>query len=1544
MNRTCVEVMMTHIIVEIISQLLILTSMYIMAQCLMRWEETQPSLLTTREIERHVDRGSAECGGDESEFEISGCGDASGNTLGSMDRLDCMDDDGDGDVSIAAKDQQSGIAKLAQIGATTDHSIMERDRVDMLTTISRCSIVIGSPPPPLDGIVTLIRMWKNALKLQQLVDGDDTRVLATMSKQHRIGTSPPILPMAITRMHGRFALRKVSHSLIWPLIRMEKQSSPLPSISFPWPVLEELDFKSVNSLQVVARSKRASIPYMQWKNVQLRTQFFTPSLLPLSMPVVASTIAYSSNINPPPLHTLKLLRPVIAAQDAFGNDFPRESLQVLAKAISIDSDTPHHSSPIGILQSLSRIRHLTFPTTLQSSARCASASLFLHRRSSISHMSPMLKYHSSMNRPQVLESRCRYSLTMIGRAQIHSRLPSYLYIQPRVKSSLSKCDIPLVKICSDMSQMQQRTWLSPSGSTSILHAMFRMKDQIDAYREGVSHLGSIQSAIRGYVARKRYKERIQQCVITIQSAIRGHLACLDFGVKQMLRTLENDTHVAETNIQREMRRTLNLDDRKTVAQLLQQTHSPSTPREKRHTVQVSLSSSPSFSESSDILGGMLRDLLSGEPHYNSNSFRSLARNDADSPPSRPSMRAYVNNIIHQCIRNRELLLDLSGLDLSSLPLSLLDCTHVTGIDLSENQLSSIPSWFATAFPRLRELKLNDNNLFELPHCFGELNHLEVLNLADNKFEFFPDALLKLASHLRVLIMSGNTLTNVPGNIERLMALQHMNLSSNFLMSLPVSMSRMTMLRSLNIEDNPFLQSELGNVTNILGIVNGRTSSMIDNDTLRYQFSPHTSPVNQSRHHLSVSDDSIMDELTEMHTFRDSNFGISPDRRREFLDDYTDATFDDYTDIAYWDSDDTDEDEGEERVCLDSPATSDYVSSPILESIRHDYDIVIDDEGVESSNEENDVLPQHPLENVDVHPTEQLAEYSVTHQIKKDTSEESQLTDDGDASKEFISLQDSTTSQLKEDQSAEIQRTDDDDDATKEPIPLRSIAVPIPSHRNQQLEHASQSISSLKTQVRRMSTSLASTSPSVSSSKLMSISLGKINKNNSWGITITDATPVTPEPGSSLHTSLTLSWFDEESSSSTISTPFIKTVLDDPALLDALRKFCARERSSENLEFWIAVNEFRKEEDPFKRRKYAQSLCSEYIDRSGGNALNIDDTLARKIRKRLQDTSVIVPPTIFDRVVQDIETMISLDTCVRFKTSDLYRDVMLLKDKKQNRRSQPRSRDSASIAARTLALEESNDEGVIASQHVAVSVKEQHQRSGSTSSDISFQQDSEGPKMKKANVPTQSKMRPGSHRLEKKAKDRAKRKISDRVRVLMEILESERKYVSYLNVLHDVYIVPLVQGKIVTTPRKHQQNPLATPRTARSRQPPQSQHVIPPDLARRIFPPDLDSIMRFNMSLLNQLEQRYSTYTHSDNPSAIYHCKVGDIFGKMIPFIKVCSHCTESICCHVKITVLLTPPNDLNRSMFPLSVYMISVLQRSRRHVSNIQRLISGLRT
>jgi len=156
-------------------------------------------------------------------------------------------------------------------------------------------------------------------------------------------------------------------------------------------------------------------------------------------------------------------------------------------------------------------------------------------------------------------------------------------------------------------------------------------------------------------------------------------------------------------------------------------------------------------------------------------------------------------IIEKAARNKEITLDLSNNQLTTLPEAIAQLSNLSLLDLSDNQLTRLPEAIAQ-LSNLSWLNLSDNQLTTLPEAIAQLSNLNVLYLSDNQLTRLPEAIAQL-SHLRVLGLSDNQLTTLPEAIAQLSHLIVLYLSDNQLTTLPEAIKQLSQLEKLDLRGN-----------------------------------------------------------------------------------------------------------------------------------------------------------------------------------------------------------------------------------------------------------------------------------------------------------------------------------------------------------------------------------------------------------------------------------------------------------------------------------------------------------------------------------------------------------------------------------------------------------------------------------------------------------------------------------------------------------------------------------------------------------------------
>ncbi|MEM8639180.1 MAG: COR domain-containing protein [Cyanobacteria bacterium P01_G01_bin.54] len=163
----------------------------------------------------------------------------------------------------------------------------------------------------------------------------------------------------------------------------------------------------------------------------------------------------------------------------------------------------------------------------------------------------------------------------------------------------------------------------------------------------------------------------------------------------------------------------------------------------------------------------------------------------------------------------------------SLPQELSQLTHLTRLNLQDNQLTSLSPELSKLIS-LIELSLGKNRLKVLPSEIGQLTNLTLLSLTNNHLISLPKKLGKLINITR-LELSKNRLKSLPPELGSLIKLILLSLTDNYLTSLPVELCDLIELEQLYLQNNflKSLPSEFGKLTNltVLGLNRNSLTSL-----------------------------------------------------------------------------------------------------------------------------------------------------------------------------------------------------------------------------------------------------------------------------------------------------------------------------------------------------------------------------------------------------------------------------------------------------------------------------------------------------------------------------------------------------------------------------------------------------------------------------------------------------------------------------------------------------------------------------------------------
>ena len=147
-------------------------------------------------------------------------------------------------------------------------------------------------------------------------------------------------------------------------------------------------------------------------------------------------------------------------------------------------------------------------------------------------------------------------------------------------------------------------------------------------------------------------------------------------------------------------------------------------------------------------------------------------------------------------------LNISANQLAALPESLVQLSQLQSLDLSSNQLTVLPESLGHLI-QLEDLRLSHNQLTSLPESFGQLSQLQNLYLSSNQLTALTESFGHL-SQLEGLLLSYNQLTALPESFGRLSNLQRLFVSNNELTVLPESLGQLSGLHILFLDNNQLM--------------------------------------------------------------------------------------------------------------------------------------------------------------------------------------------------------------------------------------------------------------------------------------------------------------------------------------------------------------------------------------------------------------------------------------------------------------------------------------------------------------------------------------------------------------------------------------------------------------------------------------------------------------------------------------------------------------------------------------------------------------------
>ncbi|XP_003499270.1 regulator of G-protein signaling 21 [Cricetulus griseus] len=114
-----------------------------------------------------------------------------------------------------------------------------------------------------------------------------------------------------------------------------------------------------------------------------------------------------------------------------------------------------------------------------------------------------------------------------------------------------------------------------------------------------------------------------------------------------------------------------------------------------------------------------------------------------------------------------------------------------------------------------------------------------------------------------------------------------------------------------------------------------------------------------------------------------------------------------------------------------------------------------------------------------------------------------------------------------------------------------------------------------------------------------------------------------------------------------------SLLANQAGLDAFRAFLKSEFSEENVEFWLACEDFKKTESREKIATKAKMIYSEFIVADAPKEINIDFSTRDLISRNIDEPT----PKCFDEAQKLIYSLMAKDSFPRFLKSEIYKKLV-----------------------------------------------------------------------------------------------------------------------------------------------------------------------------------------------------------------------------------------------------------------------------------------------
>jgi Leucine-rich repeat (LRR) protein len=181
-----------------------------------------------------------------------------------------------------------------------------------------------------------------------------------------------------------------------------------------------------------------------------------------------------------------------------------------------------------------------------------------------------------------------------------------------------------------------------------------------------------------------------------------------------------------------------------------------------------------------------------------------------------SFSSAQNALDYAKIKDAEVL-NLSGMNIDTLPSYISSCTHLKIIDLSGNRKLKVIDTFKklSKLPNLKILNLNYCNLFFLPSVIGEFKALKELSLEGNGIEYLPVTFKNLP--LEYLNISSNRIDSLNAGFFSLQKLHTLDFSKNEGVNRDYNMdilATLPLLKTLILKESAEISKGIGKVKNL----------------------------------------------------------------------------------------------------------------------------------------------------------------------------------------------------------------------------------------------------------------------------------------------------------------------------------------------------------------------------------------------------------------------------------------------------------------------------------------------------------------------------------------------------------------------------------------------------------------------------------------------------------------------------------------------------------------------------------------------------------